>query len=193
VVTPALPVFRYHESSLQRQPELIVLIGFMGAGKSSIGRELARRMSWQFVDLDRWIEKRERRRISQIFAEQGESAFRQMETEALDAVLQERTTQTVLALGGGAWIQPANAERLKAAGARVIFLDADIDELRARCGAKAQRRPLFADEERFRRLHADRYEFYMQADVRIDTTRRSVVGVAKEIVQLLKAGISHAS
>src|SRR5690242_11848601 len=87
---PALPHFRYHGSSLRTQTELIVLIGFMGAGKSTVGRALARRLGWTFVDLDRWIEKRERRRVSQIFAADGEAAFRAMETNALRTVLAER-------------------------------------------------------------------------------------------------------
>lgn len=165
----------------------------MGAGKSTIGRALARRLGWTFVDLDRWIEKRERRKIAQIFTNEGEAAFRAIEADMLTTVLAERNSPTVLALGGGAWIQPANAEKLRSAGARVVFLDASIEQLRRRCGASAGKRPLFQDEEQFRSLYTTRRQSYMQAHMRVDTTGRTVGQVADELVQLIQAGIIHAS
>ena len=185
--------FGYHELSLQTQPELIVLIGFMGAGKSSVGRLLARRLGFAFVDLDRWIERREKRKISQIFAEDGEAAFRSLETASLTTVLAERQGPTVLALGGGAWVQPANTTMLKAHGAQVVFLDAHPDELRERCAMKGSTRPLFKDEEQFRRLYEARKSSYLQADMRVDTGGRSVVAVAHELAAHFQAGISHVS
>ena len=165
----------------------------MGAGKSTIGRALARRLGWTFVDLDRWIEKRERRKIAQIFATEGEDAFRAIEADMLATVLAERNSPTVLALGGGAWIQPANAEKLRSANARVLFLDASIEQLRRRCGANAGKRPLFQDEEQFRSLYTTRRQSYMQAHMRVDTTGRTVRQVADELAQLIQAGIIHAS
>lgn len=165
----------------------------MGAGKSTIGRALARRLGWRFVDLDRWIERREGRRIAQIFANEGEAAFRAIEAEVLTTVLRERDSAIVLAVGGGAWVQPANAEILRLAGARVIFLDATIEQLRKRCGANAGKRPLFQDEEQFRKLYAARRQSYLQAHVRVDTSGRSVVQVAEELAQLIQAGMIHAS
>jgi shikimate kinase len=178
---------------LHQQSELVVLIGFMGAGKSTIGRALARRLGWRFVDLDRWIERREHRRIAQIFADEGEAAFRAIEADALATVLSDRNSPQVLALGGGAWVQPANADRVKSAGARVVFLDASIEQLRRRCGAIAGKRPLFQDEEQFRKLYATRRQSYMQAHMRVDTSGRSVGQVADELAQLIQAGMIHAS
>jgi shikimate kinase len=180
-------------AALAPQPELIVLIGFMGAGKSSVGRALARRLKWRFVDLDRWIEQREHRRIAQIFAQDGEAAFRKMESEALQQALANREVGTVLALGGGAWIQGTNAQGVRAAGAHVIYLDASHDELRDRCAHKPGRRPLFEDEDRFRQLHEARRSSYMQADWRIDTTGRSPAQVAAELAQRLLSGVSNES
>jgi shikimate kinase len=165
----------------------------MGAGKSTIGRALARRLGWQFVDLDRWIEKRERRRVAQIFASEGEPAFRAIESAAIAAVLGERNGPLVLALGGGAWVQSANAQTLKAAGARVIFLDATVEQLAERCSTKPGKRPLFEDEQQFRRLYEARRSSYLQADLRIDTTGRSVPLVAQELAQLLQLGVTHDS
>jgi shikimate kinase len=178
---------------LQTQPELIVLIGFMGAGKSTVGRALAKRLGWKFVDLDRWIEKRERRRVALIFANEGEAAFRAMESSALTTVLSERTAPLVLAVGGGAWVQATNSAALKAAGAWVVFLDATPDELRMRCAPKSSKRPLFQDEVAFRKLYAERHGSYMQADMRIDTGGRSVVEVARELAQHFEAGAGHGS
>ena len=165
----------------------------MGAGKSTIGRALARRLGWRFVDLDRWIEKREARRIAQIFADEGEAAFRAIEADMLTTVLRDRDDPTVLTLGGGAWVQPANADNLRDAGARVIFLDASIEQLRRRCGANSGKRPLFADEEQFRKLYTTRRQSYMQAHLRLDTSGRSVGQVADELAQLIQAGMIHAS
>jgi len=165
----------------------------MGAGKSSIGRVLARRLGRRFVDLDRWIEKREGRRVAEIFATDGEAAFRAIEAQALKTVLDEREGPLVLALGGGAWVQPANAAALKAARAHVVFLDADPDVLRARCSVKMAKRPLFTDEEQFRRLYAARHASYMQADMRVDTGGKAVTAVADELAQLFRSGGSNGS
>jgi shikimate kinase len=167
-----------------------VLIGFMGAGKSTVGRALARRLGWSFVDLDRWIEKRERRRVAQIFASDGEASFRAIETDALCTVLADRRESLVLALGGGAWVQEKNSAMLKSAGACVVFLDAHPDELRARCAVKSAKRPLFRDDDQFRQLYAARHGSYMQADMRVDTAGRSVLDVACQLAEHFQAGLS---
>jgi shikimate kinase len=175
------------------QSELIVLIGFMGAGKSSVGRLLARKLRFTFVDLDKWIERRERRKISQIFEDEGEAAFRSLETAALTTVLAEHEGPMVVALGGGAWVQSVNTAMLKAKDAFAVFLDADPDELRERCAKKGSMRPLFKDEEQFRELYAKRKSSYMQADLHVDTGGRSVVAVAHELAEYFQAGMNHAA
>jgi shikimate kinase len=173
---------------LHSQTELIVLIGFMGAGKSTVGRTLARRLGWTFVDLDRWIERHEGRKIAQIFEAEGEAAFRAMESVALATVVKERSGPQVLAVGGGTWVQPANAAMLKAEQATVVFLDASPEELHARCSAKKKTRPLLQDEEQFRKLYTSRLDSYMQADMRVETGGRSVVAVAHELAKHFQAG-----
>src|SRR5881227_2738475 len=86
------------------------LVGFMGAGKTSVGRALGERLNWIFEDLDDRIERRERRTIAQIFRESGESAFRRAEHSALQEVLEGIQNQArIVALGGGAYVQSNNA------------------------------------------------------------------------------------
>jgi hypothetical protein len=102
----------------------IVLVGFMGAGKTSVGRILSKRLGWAFEDLDDRIQAREQRTIEDIFRNSGEAAFRQIEHDALRAALSDRKKACILALGGGAFVQSSNAELLKSAGLPVVFLDA---------------------------------------------------------------------
>jgi hypothetical protein len=87
----------------------VFLVGFMGAGKTATGEALAHLLGWRFVDLDARIEEREERSIAEIFKTDGESAFRQIETGVLGAVLAERKDRTVVALGGGAFSDPQNS------------------------------------------------------------------------------------
>ena len=165
----------------------VFLIGFMGAGKTSVGMTLSQRLGWRFVDLDRQIEARIGRTVANIFRELGEEAFRQMETDALAKLLDalHDGDPTVVALGGGAFIQPANRTLLDSAGLRVIYLDAPLDELRRRLGENDHSRPLFADAERFRLLYEQRQPHYRMAPHRVQTAGKSIVEVAREIESLL--------
>jgi shikimate kinase len=131
-----------------------VLTGFMGSGKSTIGRKLAEQLGWRFVDLDSIIEQRDGRTVPRIFAETGESAFRALETEALTSFLGER--QIVLALGGGALESAANREALAASRQTcAVLLTASFDTLYDRCQKQIARagdagppvRPLLGDRE----------------------------------------------
>jgi shikimate kinase len=154
----------------QRQEiRLVCLAGFMGCGKTTVGTLLARQLAWRFDDLDARIEERAGLSIPAIFERQGESAFRQMEREQLEAALgrvNESSEPLVLALGGGTYAQPGVIEWLRASGAAVIWLDCPVESLLARC-ATMSNRPLFRDESSFRALLASRLPFYQQADYRV--------------------------
>ena len=155
-----------------RPPKILGLTGFMGCGKTTLGRRLARQLGWRFVDLDTRIEERTGLAISAIFKRQGEPAFRDIEHELLNAALAEATAlpqSTVLALGGGTFAQPRNITLLRSSSACVVFLETPIEELLARCVTKTQR-PLFRDEASFRKLYAERLPFYQQADVCVSNT-----------------------
>src|SRR5271169_2079149 len=105
----------------------VFLVGFMGSGKNTVGQELARRLSWDFVDLDARIEAREGQTIPEIFRVHGEPAFRSAETNALRDLARSLARDSVVALGGGAFVQETNRELLRAW--RSVFLDAPVSEL----------------------------------------------------------------
>ena len=157
----------------------------MGAGKTTAGRILAARLGWRFTDLDDLVVAREGRAIADIFRDSGEAAFRRVETECLRDLLKEQPSRTVIALGGGAIIQPENAALIRDSQVPVVFLDAPFDVLTARCAAEGGTRPLFAGENQFRQLYESRRERYMTAGVRIDTASLSPESVAEEIVRRL--------
>jgi shikimate kinase len=170
-----------------QQAQRVALVGFMGAGKTSVGRELARRLRWRFVDLDDVIVAAERRSIAEIFRDAGEPAFRRAETAALRAVLRERGGDgLVLALGGGAYVQPRNVELLQRAGVPVIFLDAAPEVLLERCAASGVERPLLRDTNQFRQLYAARRVRYMRAEVRIASGGRTLAQTAAEAERWLR-------
>src|SRR3954471_12217776 len=116
----------------------ILLVGFMGAGKTSVGKLLAKRLERRFVDLDDLIVAREGRSIAQIFEEAGESGFRSRESAALHELLFGSTslTDAVVALGGGALARAENRDAIARSQAQTIFLDAGIQELFQRCVAQ---------------------------------------------------------
>ncbi len=113
----------------------VFLVGFMASGKSSVGRELARRLSWDFVDLDAHIESRERQTVPEIFRDRGEPGFRRAEAAALHNLTASLERDTVVALGGGTFAHPSNRELLRPWPS--VFLDAPLDELWQRSRADA--------------------------------------------------------
>jgi len=150
---------------------------------------LARRLGWRFVDLDDVVEAREHRSIADIFRAGGEAGFRQAETSALREVLsQPHGMPLVIALGGGAFVQPENAAALQDASLHVVFLDASLEELRRRCAPQAgeRPRPLLGDERRFRQLYEQRRDSYRKAHLRIETTGLEVAQVATVILESLQ-------
>ena len=168
---------------------LVLLVGFMGAGKTSVGHALSDRLGWRFEDLDDRIEAREQRSIQQIFAEAGETGFRQAETAALSELLAgSQAMPGIVALGGGAFAQRDNTELIENAGATVIFLDATAEELFRRCGQEARVRPLRHGLQEFRELYDRRRPAYLKASHRIDTQGKSVKQVAREVACCLGVG-----
>lgn len=169
----------------------VFLVGFMGAGKSSVGRALGQRLRWDFEDLDDRIVRREGRLIPGIFRESGEAAFRKAERAALRQVVEELRSGAakVVALGGGAFAQKENAELLEAAGVPIVFLEASAEELWRRCQEQAAQsgmeRPLLQDRNQFRRLYASRLGAYLRASVHIATGGRPVDEIAAEIATTL--------
>lgn len=164
----------------------MVLVGFMGAGKSTVGAALSAKLGWPFEDLDERIQAREQRSIERIFRESGESAFRQLEHAALRSALEAPgASAKVLALGGGAFAQENNAALLNQAGVATIFLDAPIEELFRRCQEQQVDRPLCRDLEEFGRLYENRRPCYLKASVRIETAGKNVEEVAAEAVAKL--------
>ena len=160
----------------------IVLVGFMGAGKTSVGRLLGTRLGWPFEDLDDRIRAREKRSIEAIFRDGGEAAFRGMERAALQEVVGElKASPRIVALGGGAFARPENAALLETVGARVVFLDASVDELYRRCQQEPGSRPLQRDAKQFRELYEQRRPFYLAAGWRIDTSGKNLDAVAAEV------------
>jgi shikimate kinase len=173
-------------------PPVVALTGFMAAGKSTIGRALATRLHWRFIDLDSEIEARSRLSIRQIFSQQGEIRFRQLESDALRSVLTTAKTPTVIALGGGTYVQPENFALLRDHGAHVVFLELEIETLLRRCrslnvnGRPEQNpRPLVSDEAAFCALYAERLPLYRRAELTVIARDKDEEQVAEEIALAL--------
>lgn len=151
---------------LKRTPG-IYLVGFMASGKSSIGRLLADRIGWHFCDLDEEIEAEHNVRIAQLFDTHGEAEFRRIEHAAMRAKVKaiERGVPTVMALGGGAFVQSANYALLENNGI-TIWLDCPFEVVKRRLG-ETSHRPLARDPENFARLYETRRDGYARADYRI--------------------------
>jgi shikimate kinase len=170
-----------------RNSRLICLTGFMGAGKSTVGQELARRLGWRFLDLDTRIESRLGLAIPVIFDRLGESVFRQAEFDALSRVLgeiEETARPAILALGGGTYAQSASAGLIQDAGCPVVWLHCSTECLLARC-ATMTNRPLFRDEASFLSLYRQRLPFYEKADYQVEGND----GVAAVVDRILALGI----
>jgi shikimate kinase len=172
----------------------VVLVGFMGSGKSSVGRALASQLNWRFEDLDERIERRNDRTIAEIFREFGEAEFRRMEHEVLKELLEELASgaETVIALGGGAFIHESNIQLVEAKKISTVFLDAAEDELWRRCIAQqaelGMERPLLTRAGGFRELYQKRRPYYLRASTRQETDGKMVEQIAAELVQTLGLG-----
>ncbi|HUM05898.1 MAG TPA: shikimate kinase [Terriglobales bacterium] len=163
----------------------VFLVGFMGSGKSSVGHELARRLGWNFLDLDAHIESRERTSIAEIFRQKGESGFRMIETAALRNSIASLMKSSVVALGGGAFVQEANRELIR--GWPSVFLEGNIDELWHRSSEEDTIRPLRKDRQQFDQLYEERLPFYRLATFTVQTSGKDVGSICQEIERVLRS------
>jgi shikimate kinase len=170
--------------------ENMALIGYRGSGKTAVARELAHRLGWDWVDADVEVEFRAAKSIAAIFADEGEQAFRNLESEVV-AELCGRT-RSVLALGGGVILRPANREVLKQCGA-VVWLQASVETLQRRIAADrttADRRPNLTaagGRAEIEGLLAERTPNYAAcATLEVDTDGKALGEVADEIVGRLR-------
>lgn len=168
---------------LKRTPG-IYLVGFMGSGKSTVGRALARHLGWRFADLDDDIESRERLTIPEIFDQRGEEEFRRLEHEALEFRVKDiaRGIPWIVAVGGGCFAQSANLDLMQNHGIS-IWLDAPLEVVRSRV-AHSTHRPLARDPEKFEELFNRRRESYEKADYRISVGHEGSQGALDEILKL---------
>ena len=165
----------------------VLLVGFMGAGKTTVGRALAARLKWRFYDLDEQVEQRARCKIADIFRDFGEPEFRRRETECLRELLSTTKAPAVIALGGGALVQTQNADLIDLE--RTVFLEAPVEELWQRCQAHETERPLRRDWEQFQALYESRRGTYSKAAITVQTAGKTVEQVAAEIA--LAAGLER--
>jgi shikimate kinase len=167
--------------------ERVVLLGFMAAGKTAVGAELARRLGWRHVDLDAWIEAREGRPVAQIFADDGEAGFRAMEAAATRDVAELRGV--VLSPGGGWITRPENLDAL-GPGTLSVWLRVSPEEAVRRAGGRPGERPLLAGPDPLgaaRRLLEARAPLYARAQLHVDTEGRPPAGVAPIIEAEVRA------
>jgi shikimate kinase len=143
----------------------IHLAGFMGSGKSTVGRLLARRLLWNFLDLDAVVERHAGRSIAQIFDEDGEAAFREMESHVLRQVVSK--PDTVVALGGGTLIERGNVD-ISRSRAVLVWLRCPLEVLRERCGDVDTARPLWGDPDALQARLEERLPGYRSAELRVD-------------------------
>jgi shikimate kinase len=168
----------------------IVLTGYMGSGKTTIGRLLARATALPHIDLDEYIEQKEQQSVPEIFNIKGEIYFRKTEHSALKELL-KRDEDIIVSTGGGTPCYANNHEMLNCNGVISVYLKASIDELHRRLKAQGLKsRPLLAglpeeEREEYIAKHLfDRSYFYMQATHVVDTTVKSPEDVVNEIISL---------
>lgn len=167
---------------------LIALIGFMGSGKSTVGRELARKMAYLFVDTDEEIERKAKKSIPEIFEEHGEKYFRRLEEEVLSEII-ENNEEMVISTGGGIVLSERN-RRILREKTITILLQAGVEELYNRLKDETNR-PLLAVEnpqEEIKRLLEEREEYYNTADIKVNTDGLQVAEIVELIVEKISTG-----
>ena len=162
--------------------QTVFLVGFMGAGKTSVARKLARNAGAASVDMDTFIERRCDMKVRELFAEMGEGAFREIETEVLREFAEGEPL--IVSCGGGVVLSPANREILKRGG-YVVYLKVTATEAASRI-SNLSARPLFGDLEQAQRVIDERLPLYEEvADLAIDTAGRGTGAIARELLYRL--------
>lgn len=159
----------------------IYLVGFMGCGKTTIGRELAARLGSPFFDLDELVESSEKMTIKEIFAQNGEPHFRKRERDLLRST--RYLDNAVIATGGGTYTFDENVQFIQGEGVSV-YLAAPFSVLRNRIGDKAAERPMFRDDLATHELYKSRLRFYKMADVTLDIKEEQTPAEIAERVML---------
>ncbi|MCK8522754.1 shikimate kinase [Aquimarina sp. D1M17] len=171
---------------------ILVLLGYMGSGKSLVGRKLAEDKKFEYLDLDNYVEIQEKKTISQIFNDKGEIYFRKKESEYLKEVLESKI-DVVISLGGGTPCFAGNMDLLKTySDLKSIYLNTSLDVLTERLFVEKDKRPLIAhikeeeDLKDFIRKHLfERSYYYNQADVRVTTDNKGASEISVEICENL--------
>lgn len=177
----------------QQKKSLIYLAGFMGSGKSTIGPILANTLGFEFVDIDRAVEKKAGKRVIEIFAKDGEETFRSLERATLRDIATR--SHSVVSLGGGTIADEENFRLIRDSGI-IVYLKLSPEEILHRVhhrtdrplltGAGGERLPVEEIEKRVQDLLARREEFYARADVVIQTDRKRVGTTVDEVVRRLR-------
>jgi shikimate kinase len=163
----------------------IVLTGFMGSGKTKVGRELARILNMKLIDVDTEIEKSQKSSINDIFKNFGESRFREIETEMIKKISANKNA--IISTGGGAVLKQKNMDILKKSGI-IVCLTATAETILKRTNNNTER-PLLQVKnpmERIKELLNFRKPFYKKADIMIDTEGKTPLRIAEEIIERVK-------
>jgi shikimate kinase len=178
------------EQGMERKPtgrarqrlSRLILTGFMGAGKSTVGAILAQELGWRFIDLDEVIEASSQRTVAEIFRDHGEADFRRRERQAVEQSSNQE--QIVLALGGGTVEDESTRSLLIHPSENcLVFLEAPLSELLARCTVKGKVRPLLAAPESLETRHNRRLPHYRAAHLTVTTTGLSPQAVADQVLE----------
>jgi shikimate kinase len=171
-----------NDKGFQKGHMNLVLVGFMASGKSTVGRRIARKLGYCFLDTDQFIEREMGCTIAELFATKGESYFRAIESRLARGLVSLHNT--VISTGGGMAISPGNLDALKLAG-RVVFLKAAIEDIIKRL-ERDTRRPKIAGtnlRETVERLYAERMPVYLQCEIVVETASKSLGWVAGEVIR----------
>ncbi|MCR5177280.1 MAG: shikimate kinase [Anaerovibrio sp.] len=164
----------------------VVLIGFMGVGKTSSGRMLANQLGFKFIDMDKAIEKKWNMTIPQMFEQYGEAFFREKEKEMCREIAEKKSV--VISTGGGTVKDPENVSILKRTG-KIVCLTASVDAILERTATTGTRPLLDSFEDRRQgiiKLLDERKEMYAQADYTLDTTDLSPLQVSRDVISFMK-------